>query len=141
MACCGNEYVFINIGGEMFFTISGVAAKLDVPQDMVRFWGSKFFRVRSLKRGGVRLYYRSEDVMLLRLVHDLLYFDGYSVRGVQNLLREARREPVIEVEPRPKMNAEIIQWTGGSHGTRTPAEGARAVALTHSAAMPPGSSK
>ena len=109
---------------DMIFTISEVAAELDVPQDVVRFWGSKFFQVLPLKRGWARPYYRLKDVMLLHLIRDLLYFEGCTVRGVQHALREIREKTVIEPERRPsEEKCEIIQWNGGSHGSTAPADG------------------
>ncbi len=71
-----------------FRTISEVSADLDVPQHVLRFWESKFTPVRPLKRGGGRRYYRPEDVDLLRRIRNLLYTDGYTIKGVQRLLRE-----------------------------------------------------
>lgn len=70
-----------------FRTISEVATELDLPQHVLRFWETRFPGVRPLKRGGGRRYYRPEDVVLLRRIRDLLYRDGYTIRGVQNLLR------------------------------------------------------
>ena len=71
-----------------FRTISEVAEDLDVPQHVLRFWETKFSQVRPLKRGGGRRYYRPEDVELLRHIRDLLYTEGYTIKGVQRLLRE-----------------------------------------------------
>jgi DNA-binding transcriptional MerR regulator len=71
-----------------FRTISEVSQDLDVPQHVLRFWESKFTPVRPLKRGGGRRYYRPEDVDLLRRIRNLLYTDGYTIKGVQRLLRE-----------------------------------------------------
>jgi DNA-binding transcriptional MerR regulator len=71
-----------------FRTISEVADELDVPQHVLRFWETKFPQVRPLKRGGGRRYYRPEDVELLRKVAKLLYQEGYTIKGVQRLLRE-----------------------------------------------------
>ncbi len=71
-----------------FRTISEVSTDLDVPQHVLRFWETKFTPVRPLKRGGGRRYYRPEDVELLRRIRNLLYTDGYTIKGVQRLLRE-----------------------------------------------------
>jgi len=71
-----------------FRTISEVAEELDVPQHVLRFWESKFAQIRPLKRGGGRRYYRPEDVGLLRRIRQLLYQEGYTIKGVQRLLRE-----------------------------------------------------
>ncbi len=73
-----------------FRTISEVAQELDVPQHVLRFWESKFSPVRPLKRGGGRRYYRPEDVKLLRRIRVLLYTDGYTIKGVQRLLRDGQ---------------------------------------------------
>ncbi len=75
---------------QAFRTISEVAAELDVPQHVLRFWESKFSQVRPLKRGGGRRYYRPEDIDLLRRIRSLLYEDGYTIKGVQRLLKEGR---------------------------------------------------
>jgi DNA-binding transcriptional MerR regulator len=71
-----------------FRTISEVSGDLAVPQHVLRFWESKFSQIKPLKRGGGRRYYRPEDVRLLGQIRDLLYKDGYTIRGVQKLLRE-----------------------------------------------------
>src|SRR5574341_2289229 len=71
-----------------FRTISEVAEELDVPQHVLRFWETKFPQVRPLKRGGGRRYYRPEDVDMLRRIRSLLYEEGYTIKGVQKLMRE-----------------------------------------------------
>jgi len=71
-----------------FRTISEVASQLDLPQHVLRFWETKFPQIKPLKRGGGRRYYRPEDVDLLRRIRALLYDDGYTIRGVQKLLRQ-----------------------------------------------------
>src|SRR3984885_1206457 len=76
-----------------FRTISEVADELEVPQHVLRFWESKFPQIRPLKRGGGRRYYRPEDVVLLRRVAQLLYQEGYTIKGVQRLLREGQIKP------------------------------------------------
>jgi DNA-binding transcriptional MerR regulator len=75
---------------QAFRTISEVATELDVPQHVLRVWESKFTQVRPLKRGGGRRYYRPEDIDLLRRIRTLLYEDGYTIKGVQRLLKEGR---------------------------------------------------
>ena len=70
-----------------FRTISEVATELDVPPHVLRFWESKFPQIKPLKRGGGRRYYRPEDVELLRRIKELLYTNGYTIKGVQKLLR------------------------------------------------------
>jgi DNA-binding transcriptional MerR regulator len=84
-----------------FRTISEVAEELDVPQHVLRFWETKFPQVRPLKRGGGRRYYRPEDVDVLRRIRSLLYEQGYTIKGVQRLLREGalKHEAVPAEEP------------------------------------------
>jgi DNA-binding transcriptional MerR regulator len=73
-----------------FRTISEVSDELQVPQHVLRFWETKFSQVRPMKRGGGRRYYRPEDIELLRSIRDHLYTDGYTIKGVQKLLREGQ---------------------------------------------------
>ncbi len=73
---------------DAFRTISEVAEDLDVPQHVLRFWESRFAQIRPMKRGGGRRYYRPDDVDLLRGIRHLLYGEGYTIRGVQRILRE-----------------------------------------------------
>ena len=109
-----------------FRTISEVAEELDVPQHVLRFWETKFPQIRPLKRGGGRRYYRPEDVDLLRRVSQLLYREGYTIKGVQRLLREGQiRAPRLpsdgheatlplgldEVEPDPPGETEPAEET------------------------------
>ena len=76
-----------------FRTISEVAGAIDIPQHVLRFWESKFAQIKPLKRGGGRRYYRPEDIALLRRIKGLLYDDGYTIKGVQKLLREGAAKP------------------------------------------------
>lgn len=76
-----------------FRTISEVSEELEVPQHVLRFWETKFAQVRPLKRGGGRRYYRPEDIELLRRIRQLLYGEGYTIKGVQKLLREGGARP------------------------------------------------
>ncbi|HVM84522.1 MAG TPA: MerR family transcriptional regulator [Candidatus Binatia bacterium] len=71
-----------------FRTISEVADDLEVPQHVLRFWETKFPQIRPMKRGGGRRYYRPEDIELLRQIRNLLYEQGYTIKGVQKLMRE-----------------------------------------------------
>jgi len=75
---------------DAFRTISEVANELEIPQHVLRFWESKFSQVKPLKRGGGRRYYRPEDIVLLRNIQNLLYKEGYTIKGVQKLLREGQ---------------------------------------------------
>lgn len=73
---------------EAFRSISEAADELDLPQHVLRFWESRFHDIRPMKRGGGRRYYRPDDVNLLRGIRHLLYGEGYTIRGVQRILRE-----------------------------------------------------
>ncbi len=73
---------------DAFRTISEVATELDVPQHVLRFWETKFPQVKPLKRGGGRRYYRPQDIDLLRAIKQLLYAEGFTIRGVQRILKE-----------------------------------------------------
>jgi len=73
---------------DAFRTISEVADELDLPQHVLRFWESRFREIKPMKRGGGRRYYRPDDVDLLRGIRHLLYGEGYTIRGVQRILRE-----------------------------------------------------
>lgn len=76
-------------------TISEVATSLDVPQHVLRFWESKFQQIRPLKRGGGRRYYRPEDVTLISNIKELLYNQGFTIKGVQKLLKETGRVGIV----------------------------------------------
>lgn len=73
---------------DAFRTISEVASELDVPQHVLRFWETKFTQIKPLKRAGGRRYYRPGDVELIRGIQALLYGDGYTIKGVQRILKD-----------------------------------------------------
>tara|TARA_B110001454_G_C12675009_1_gene415464 strand:- start:624 stop:1058 length:435 start_codon:yes stop_codon:yes gene_type:complete len=73
---------------EAFRTISEVSKDLAIPQHVLRFWETKFMQIKPIKRGGGRRYYRPEDVQLLKGIKNLLYNDGYTIRGVQKVIKE-----------------------------------------------------
>jgi len=73
---------------EAFRTISEVGEELDVPQHVLRFWETRFSQIRPMKRGGGRRYYRVNDVDLLKGIRQLLYGKGYTIKGVQRILKE-----------------------------------------------------
>lgn len=81
---------------DAFRTISEVAKELAVPQHVLRFWESKFPQIKPMKRGGGRRYYRPQDLNLLRGIRHLLYGDGFTIRGVQKVLREQGVRFVVE---------------------------------------------
>jgi DNA-binding transcriptional MerR regulator len=108
---------------EAFRTISEVAEELDVPKHVLRFWEGKFPQVKPMKRGGGRRYYRPDDVVLLKGIRRLLYDEGYTIKGVQKVIRDSGSEfvkttgadagpgvggsgaierPVVAAEPKPE---------------------------------------
>jgi DNA-binding transcriptional MerR regulator len=82
-----------------FRTISEVADDLHIPQHVLRFWETKFPQVKPLKRGGGRRYYRPDDIALLRRISGLLYVQGYTIKGVQRLLREGGGQLSDDIPP------------------------------------------
>jgi DNA-binding transcriptional MerR regulator len=107
-----------------FRTISEVASDLDVPQHVLRFWETRFAQIRPLKRAGGRRYYRPEDVDLLRRIRQLLYNNGYTIKGVQRLLRDVARIP-DSGEPEPEGAAEeadIPETAEAAEAEAVPAE-------------------
>jgi DNA-binding transcriptional MerR regulator len=90
---------------DAFRTISEVAGELDVQKHVLRFWENKFPQVRPMKRGGGRRYYRPDDLDLLRGIRYLLHREGYTIKGVQKLLREQGLEFVKAAWQRGEANA------------------------------------
>lgn len=82
-------------GPDAFRTISEVAEELDLPQHVLRFWETRFTQIRPMKRGGGRRYYRPDDVDLLRGIRRLLYGEGYTIKGVQRILKEQGPRQVV----------------------------------------------
>lgn len=94
-------------GPNAYRTISEVADELHVPQHVLRFWETRFSEVKPLKRGGGRRYYSPEDIAVLRRITDLLYVQGYTIKGVQRLLREGAEErPADSVRPEDASRAQ-----------------------------------
>jgi DNA-binding transcriptional MerR regulator len=85
----------VSKGPDAFRTISEVAEDLDLPQHVLRFWETRFTQIKPLKRGGGRRYYRPDDIDLLRGIRHLLYGEGYTIKGVQRILREQGQRFVI----------------------------------------------
>ncbi|TAN55782.1 MAG: MerR family transcriptional regulator [Rhodospirillales bacterium] len=105
-----------------FRTISEVAEELDVPQHVLRFWEGRFNQIKPLKRAGGRRYYRPEDVELLKRIREMLYGQGYTIKGVQKLLRDKSGEgagllaartpatappPLVPVQAREEASAQL----------------------------------
>jgi DNA-binding transcriptional MerR regulator len=80
---------------DAFRTIGEVAEELDLPQHVLRFWETKFTQIKPIKRAGGRRYYRSEDVQLVAAIRVLLHSDGYTIKGVQRILREQGARAVV----------------------------------------------
>lgn len=104
---------------DAFRTISEAAEELDLPQHVLRFWETRFSQIKPLKRGGGRRYYRPEDVLLLKGIRHLLYDQGFTIKGVQRILKEESANYVIEVG-----NAGSLEAMGQTNGAALPpAEG------------------
>ena len=88
---------------DAFRTISEVAEDLDLPQHVLRFWETRFSQIKPMKRGGGRRYYRPDDVELLRGIRHLLYGEGYTIKGVQRILKEQGVRFVMEIWRNPGM--------------------------------------
>lgn len=82
---------------DAFRTISEVSEALDVPQHVLRFWEAKFTQIKPLKRAGGRRYYRPDDIDLLKGIRALLYGEGFTIKGVQKVLREQGARHVAEI--------------------------------------------
>ena len=87
---------------EAFRTISEVSKDLSLPQHVLRFWETKFIQIKPIKRGGGRRYYRPEDIKLLKGIKSLLYNDGYTIRGVQKVIKENGTKKLLNVETENK---------------------------------------
>ena len=83
---------------EAFRTISEVSKDLSLPQHVLRFWETKFIQIKPIKRGGGRRYYRPEDIRLIRGIKSLLYNDGYTIRGVQKVIKEVGTKKILQNE-------------------------------------------
>src|SRR5215204_6452681 len=130
---------------DAFRTISEVAEDLDVPQHVLRFWETRFPQIKPPKRGGGRRYYRPDDVDLLRGIRELLYGRGYTIRGVQRILKQdgsrfvqsiGRGERTIAAPPpgaadepddgvpfgsEPAQSTAPAPWDNGAYGAIAPA--------------------
>ena len=96
---------------DAFRTISEVAEELDLPQHVLRFWETRFSQIKPLKRGGGRRYYRPDDVVLLRGIRYLLYGEGYTIKGVQRILKESGVRAVQEIWQAGQMGGEAAEDT------------------------------
>ena len=87
----------VDKSADAFRTISEVAEDLDLPQHVLRFWETRFPQIKPMKRGGGRRYYRPDDIDLLRGIRYLLYVKGYTIKGVQKILKENSNRFVIAI--------------------------------------------
>ena len=107
-----------------FRTISEVADELHIPQHVLRFWETKFPQVKPLKRGGGRRYYRPDDIALLRRISDLLYIQGYTIKGVQRLLREGGGRLSDDIPPAPVAERAMLEADRAQHAAGADPEAA-----------------
>ena len=91
---------------EAFRTISEVSRDLSLPQHVLRFWETKFVQIKPIKRGGGRRYYRPEDVKLLKGIKSLLYNDGFTIRGVQKVIKENGTKKLLTIQAENKVFTE-----------------------------------
>ena len=120
-----------------FRTISEVADDLHIPQHVLRFWETKFPQVNPMKRGGGRRYYRPGDIALLRRIANLLYTQGYTIKGVQRLLREGGGHLAEDIPPAPaEERAAAEAEHGDPHDVRGPGNGLLIPGLELTAAKP-----
>jgi len=146
---------------DAFRTISEVADDLDIPQHVLRFWETRFTQIKPMKRSGGRRYYRPDDVDLLKGIRRLLYGEGYTIRGVQRILKEngiksvqglvdgssstASFAPIDEAAPRghsdhdekePEIDADEQEDIEDDDIAEAPAEGRRAPEFTPAVRRP-----
>ncbi len=112
---------------DAFRTISEAADELDLPQHVLRFWETRFRDIKPMKRGGGRRYYRPDDIDLLRGIRHLLYGEGYTIRGVQRILREQGTRFVQSVwqegAPQPPHGAREEEAESEEAAVEAPEEG------------------
>jgi DNA-binding transcriptional MerR regulator len=125
---------------DAFRTISEVAEDLDLPQHVLRFWETRFSQIKPLKRGGGRRYYRPEDVHLLRGIRYLLYGQGYTIKGVQRIIKEGGVKFVQTVwnEPDQTPPASVLAAMAEGREGRTPGEDGAEAGVSISHALLPG---
>lgn len=111
----------MNKSAEAFRTIGEVADELDVPKH-VRFWEGKFPQIKPMKRGGGRRYYRPEDLELLRGIRHLLHAEGYTIKGVQKILREHGIDQVKRASRAALVAAAVVEETRKKRGRKSALE-------------------
>lgn len=122
---------------DAFRTISEVAGELDVPKHVLRFWEGKFPQVRPMKRGGGRRYYRPEDLELLRGIRHLLHAEGYTIKGVQKILREHGVDEVKASAKRAELArlAEKSQSKRGRRASARPSAASASMSVRNSTSL------
>lgn len=95
-------------------TIGEVAEEIGVAQHVLRFWETRFAQIRPMKSGGNRRYYRPQDVELLKQINRLLHDEGYTIKGVQKLLRDRGAGAAEAPEPAARSPAETVVTTSPS---------------------------
>jgi DNA-binding transcriptional MerR regulator len=113
---------------QAFRTIGELASELDVPQHILRYWESRFPQLKPLQRSGNRRYYRPADVALARRIHRLLNQDGYTIRGVQQLLAGGGEGEAVGAVP-------AAQPAAASSGSAIPVEQLKAIRRTLAEAL------
>ena len=98
-----------------FRTIGELAGELGVPQHILRYWETRFPQLKPLQRAGNRRYYRPDDVALARRIHGLLNNEGYTIRGVQQLL-DRKDEGAKPFAPPPERAAEAPRVAAAGGG-------------------------
>ena len=106
---------------DAFRTISEVADELDLPQHVLRFWETRFNQIKPMKRGGGRRYYRPEDVDLLKGIRHLLYDQGYTIKGVQKLLKQNGSKFAVTIGTGEVTAAEALAATTRAEAEDVPA--------------------
>ena len=124
---------------DAFRTIGEVSDDLDVPKHVLRFWEGKFPQLKPMKRGGGRRFYRPEDVVLLRGIHQLLHAAGYTIKGVQRIMREDGVDAVKTAAGRASTsNAPTIDTATETALPRKRKAARRTSSALPDAALPPG---
>ena len=101
----------VDKSADAFRTISEVAEDLDLPQHVLRFWETRFPQIKPMKRGGGRRYYRPDDIDLLRGIRYLLYVKGYTIKGVQKILKENSNRFVIAIGAGDTQGLDSVSYT------------------------------
>lgn len=123
---------------DAYRTISEVADQLNLPQHVLRFWETRFPQVKPLKRGGNRRFYRPDDIDLLRAIKTLLYGDGFTIKGVQRVLKEQGPRAVATLAQTGQLRSSVRRGADGEAGPSL-ADGAAAGETSGVSPEPPAS--